>query len=46
MGKGRSKEQLINTAIEKRREILGEDDEQKQDVNLEEATNIFAKLDL
>lgn len=31
MGKGRSKEQLINAAIEKKREILGEDDEQKQD---------------
>lgn len=44
MGKGRSKEQLINTAIEKKREVLGEEDEQKQD-SVEETTNLFAKLE-
>lgn len=42
-GKGRSKEQLINTAIEKKREILGEEDE--QDTDLVDTTNLFAKLE-
>lgn len=44
-GRGRTKEQLINTAIEKKREILGDDDEQKQDNEVEETTTLFAKLE-